>query len=123
MPRNHRQVPALQALMQGMNQEQISELQAICADFEGNYDELMRKLKSIDAQKQHYREVNRTAKVYMGKSRADADLLNRLEMLIWSLGYRNCTEIIKTLSALEFDVTEAFTAADVEVKGGSDDEW
>lgn len=111
MARQHRQVPALQALMQGMTEAQIAELQEICDAFENNYDELMAYLQSLGAQREHFREVNAQARKSMGKPREQADLLNRVEMLTWSVGYGICLKTIEGLTQLSADTRKAFLEA------------
>lgn len=111
MARQYRQIPELEAIMLGMTPEQIVDLQEICFLFEDRYDQLMDQLHCLGAQKRHYQAVNGQAREQMGKSRDEADLLNRLEMLIWSIGYQNCIDIIQTLQTLRADTKQAFEAA------------
>ena len=82
-----RQIPGLEALLLGLNEDDIAILQRSLDYFDQGYRTLMDHLKELGATPACYRQVNAAIKLVMGKSRSDVSLWDPNEMETWGDGY------------------------------------
>lgn len=108
---NRRYIPAIEAMMLGLNESEIALLQDALDRFDESYELMLERLKSLGATQNLYRQVNAAIKGVTGKGRGDVDTLDAAEMQMWGDGYTDSATSIDNLGSAAVRAANSFAQA------------